>query len=140
MGTKSGWNRDSGRYNIAKKMRVQTVPKKKEEPTVKHDEVFYFWVESMLSINKIDTDAEIRKRFLERMSEEEATFYLGQRKKALKEGSEFKLERYGLDEEEEAVVVSSSLGDTYHCNTCGMTHSTIEAHKHHVKNVHGGWY
>jgi len=70
-----------------------------EVKKVEHDEAFYFWVESMLSINKIDTDAEIRKWFLERMGDEEATFYLGQRKKAIKEGSEFKLERFGLSDE-----------------------------------------
>jgi len=82
-------NRRGGVYPI-------TPTKKVEKEVIEHVEAFYFWIESMLSINKIDTDAEIRKRFLERMGDDEATFYLGQRKKALKEGVEFKLERFGV--------------------------------------------
>lgn len=59
-----------------------------------HTERFYLWVEGVLSINKIDTDEKIKLMFLEKMSEEEADFYLGQRKRAFKEGSEFKLMRF----------------------------------------------
>lgn len=87
-------------HHKAKKGGVFPTEPKKEEYVIEHDEVFYFWIESTLSIRAIDTDSEIRRCLLEKMGEEEADFYLSQRKKALKEGSKFKLVRYGFSDED----------------------------------------
>jgi len=113
---RSNWKingKESIPHTLARKGGVYPITPTKEVKKIEHDEVFYFWVESILSINKIDTDEEIRKRFLERMGDDEATFYLGQRRKALKEGSSFKLERFEgrrLSDDEFSSKVLSRLG------------------------------